>query len=88
MRNQVDYTISAFEQLNRLIAAATNPDEVERVAAQLEQCLVWYDARLDPDHTTNCGDVRGPGLLPFPHFTARSIEVAPLRFYFMTDRAR
>lgn len=85
MRNRVDYSTDANDQLGRPIAAATDPDEVERAAAQLESCLVWYDPRLDPDHTTNCGDVSGPGLIPAPHYTALMIEVAPLRFFFMLD---
>jgi hypothetical protein len=85
VRNQVDFSIDAFDPLTRLIAAATDPDEVERAANQLELCLQWYDPRLDPDHTTNCGDVSGPGLLPAPHYTALLIEVFPLRFFFMID---
>jgi hypothetical protein len=85
VRNQVDYSIGAADQLSRLIAAAGDPDEVERAVDQLEVCLKWYDPRLDPDHTTNCGDVSGPGLLPAPHYTALMIEVFPLRFFFMID---
>ena len=85
MRNQVDYTATAYDQLTRLIDAATDPDEVRRVSDQLDACLRWYDPRLDPDNTTNCGRVDGPGLLPAPHHTARRIEVVPLRFYFEVD---
>ena len=89
MRNQVDYSADAYDQLDRLIAAATDPDEVERVALQLNECLVWYDPRLDPDTTTDCGPVDGPGLLPAPHFTARRVTVPPLRFFFeVNDQAR
>jgi hypothetical protein len=85
----VEYGTDAFDQLSRLIAAATDPDEVERVAAQLEACLQWYDPRLDPHNTTGCGPVDGPGLLPAPHYTAFVIEVRPLRFYFeVNDKAR
>lgn len=39
MRNQIEYTFDAFDQLTRLTAAASDPDEVERVAAQLEGCF-------------------------------------------------
>lgn len=85
MRNQVDYGVAAADQLDRLIAAATDPDEVKRVADQIEQCLVWYDPRLDPDTTTNCGPVDGPGLLRVPNFTARRVVVPPLQFYFKVD---
>lgn len=89
MRNRVDYTTDAYDQLTRLIAAATDPDEVERAVAQLELCLEWYDPRNDPRRTMNCGPVEGPGLLHAPHFTALRITVPPLHFYFeVDDRAR
>jgi hypothetical protein len=85
MKNQLDFSTDALDQLNRLIAAASDPDDVERVADQLELCLRWYDPRNDPDHTMNCGSVAEPGLLPAPHYSALMIAVAPLRYYFMVD---
>ena len=85
MRNQVDYSVSGLDDLNRLLAAVADPDEVERVMAQIEQCLTWYDPRLDPTNTTNCGSVSGPGLLPAPLHTALRIEVAPPRVFFVVD---
>ena len=85
MSNQVDYSIAGLADLNRLKAAAADPDEVELPAAQIESCLEWYDPRLDPDTTANCGPVAGAGLLSAPHHTARMIEVYPLRFFFEID---
>jgi hypothetical protein len=89
MRNLVEYGVDAYDQLARLTAAATDPDEVERAAAQLEGCLEWYDPRLDPHNTTGCGPVDGPGLLPAPHYTALRLTVPPPRYFFeVDDRAR
>jgi len=85
MRNLVDYSSAANDDLDRLKAAAADPDEIERVVNQLELCLRWYEPRLDPFTTTSCGAVTGPGLLPAPHYTALSIETYPLRFYFKVD---
>jgi hypothetical protein len=85
MRNQVEFSTDANDHLTRLRSVATDPDEVDRVADQLELCLTWYDPRTDSDNTMNCGPVSGPGLLPAPHFTARMISVTPLRYYFEVD---
>jgi hypothetical protein len=87
MKNLIDYSTEAYLQLSRLKAAATDPDEVERAVEQLELCLRWYDPRLDPYNTMNCGPLSGPGLLPPPHYTALMIKVPPLKLYFMVDDA-
>jgi hypothetical protein len=89
MRNQVDLTQDAFDQLHRLVVTASDPDPVNRAADQIEECLRWYDPVGDPDTTDRCGSVEGPGLLPAPHYTARAITVPPLRAYFeIDDRTR
>ncbi|MCI0702599.1 MAG: hypothetical protein L0241_16065 [Planctomycetia bacterium] len=85
MRNQVDYSTDAVLQLNQFVAAANDPDEVERAAERIDYCLAWYDPRNDPFNTVDCGTVEGPGLLSVPHHTALRITVAPLRMYFEVD---
>jgi hypothetical protein len=85
MRNLVQLTSDAFDQLGQLEAAASDPDEVNQAADRIEECLRWYDPVSDPDLTDGCGPVDGPGLLPAPHYTARAITVPPLRAYFEVD---
>ncbi|MBX9626089.1 MAG: hypothetical protein K2X82_19990 [Gemmataceae bacterium] len=86
MKNHVDWSVGGCDDLDRLKAAVADPAEIDRLAAQAEDCLAWYDVRNDPDTTTNCGpvDLR-TGQLRVPHHTARSVRVPPLRFYFTID---